>query len=48
MQLDRRVFLRRFAGAATLAAAGVAAANAAAEDLSLIHILPTSPPREAK
>src|ERR1700691_6385448 len=32
---DRRVFLRRFAGAATLAAAGVAAANAAAEDRSL-------------
>jgi len=34
-RLDRRVFLRRFAGAATLAAAGVAAARAAAEDRSL-------------
>src|ERR1700723_2295959 len=34
-RLDRRAFLRRFAGAATLAAAGVAAAKAAAEDRSL-------------
>jgi L,D-transpeptidase YcbB len=32
---DRRAFLRRFSGAATLAAAGVAAAKAAAQDRSL-------------